>query len=328
MFAAEIDDESIACAADNIKQNQLHDSIELVKANEGDEPFDALSRCGQFETADFSVCNPPFFTDDETDADDAMTMERKRNRTGHRKGANNAKSGVGNELVTAGGEIAFVKRLIRSSRSFSDRIKVFTSMLGHKSSLAPIQNELNAQQICNFATTQFCQGRTMRWAIAWTFQRDLLLRTVPQYGSSVEKRILRHAIDVDANVERTTAKLISILDQLEQTRVNRLQTLPNRRHFHVVAESDSWSKQRQKKRAAAMMEKRLGENGSEPAEKRLKQSPSSESVGDNKPPHLHVLVGVEDDEINLEYLNGCGGIGAAYQLLQFIKNKWSENVRR
>ena len=47
--------------------------------------------------------------------------------------------------------------------------RVFTSQLGKKSSLTPIKKLL--QDICH-VQTEFCQGNTMRWGIAWTFDES------------------------------------------------------------------------------------------------------------------------------------------------------------
>lgn len=344
MFATEINVESIAYAGDNVNRNQLNDSIELIEAGANDvAPFDALDRCEEFERADFSMCNPPFFNDEHyTDAGEPIEADHK-NRTGKRKEANNVKSGTGTELVTSGGEIAFVKRMIDNSWAFSDRIKVFTTMLGHKNSVAAIQNELTARKICNFCSAQFCQGRTMRWAIAWTFRHDLLLRTVPKCGQSTAKKLLRFQIDAGIDFEVAAAKLFTILNELDHSIVDRQQTQPNRRQCHFVAVANSWSKQRRKKRAAAMQreEERTASNGDAlvPAKKRLKINcdtfveRSDENGTREIPPHLHVLAAIDREtfngrdysmEINLEYLNGCGGVDSAYQLLQFVKNKWKE----
>lgn len=339
MFATEITDESIACASENVNQNHLNESIELIKADADDEPFDALNRNEKFTVAAFSMCNPPFFNDEiYTSSGEPLEMDHN-NRTGKRKAANNVRSGSGAELITSGGEIEFVKRMIHNSRSFGDRIKVFTTMLGHKSSLAPIQSELNAQRICNYCTTEFCQGRTMRWAIAWTFHRVLLLRIVPKCGQNTAKKLLRHPIEANTGIEVISEKLITILSKLECSIVDRQQRQANRHEFHFVAERNSWSKQRQKKRAAAMMREKQNESlNSEdavPAEKRQKvdgidfvERTNDDGQRENAP-HLHVVVGVDRDavegnEITLEYLNGIGGVDSAYQLLQFIKNKWKE----
>lgn len=47
-------------------------------------------------------------------------------------------------------------------------------MIGHKSSLEPLLEELKKNDVKSFSQTEFCQGRTVRWAIAWTFTEDKL----------------------------------------------------------------------------------------------------------------------------------------------------------
>lgn len=53
---------------------------------------------------------------------------------------------------------------------FSNNFSVFTTMLGHKSSVNPVKNLIRNVKAKQIAQTRFCQGRTMRWAIAWTFE--------------------------------------------------------------------------------------------------------------------------------------------------------------
>ncbi len=46
-------------------------------------------------------------------------------------------------------------------------------MLGKKSSLSEIRKYLlYEKQIKNISETRFCQGHTMRWAIAWSFSEQ------------------------------------------------------------------------------------------------------------------------------------------------------------
>ena len=47
-------------------------------------------------------------------------------------------------------------------------------MVGKKSSLSKLKQYLREKQVTNMATTEFCQGRTMRWAIAWTFDDKII----------------------------------------------------------------------------------------------------------------------------------------------------------
>lgn len=48
-------------------------------------------------------------------------------------------------------------------------------MVGYKSSLGPLKNELNTIGACAVAEAGFFQGRTTRWGIAWTFDPDIKL---------------------------------------------------------------------------------------------------------------------------------------------------------
>ena len=57
-------------------------------------------------------------------------------------------------------------------------------MLGKKCSLAPLKEELCIQGVPRVTYTELCQGRTMRWALAWSFYDDV---TVPSPPSKQRK---------------------------------------------------------------------------------------------------------------------------------------------
>jgi methyltransferase len=57
---------------------------------------------------------------------------------------------------------------------------MFTTMLGHKSSLAPIILLLKEAGASSWSETEFCQGRTTRWGLAWTFCDNLTVPKLPQ----------------------------------------------------------------------------------------------------------------------------------------------------
>ena len=46
-------------------------------------------------------------------------------------------------------------------------------MVGKKNSLSKIKKYLRECGITNFSTTEFCQGRTMRWGMAWTYDSTI-----------------------------------------------------------------------------------------------------------------------------------------------------------
>jgi methyltransferase len=52
-------------------------------------------------------------------------------------------------------------------------------MLGHKSSLAPIIAFLKEAGASSWSETEFCQGRTTRWGLAWTFFDNFKVPKLP-----------------------------------------------------------------------------------------------------------------------------------------------------
>lgn len=73
-------------------------------------------------------------------------------------------------MVTPGGEVAFVSRMITESLELRDRVQWYSSMLGKLSSVPIIIEQLRKAPIENYAVTEFVQGsKTRRWAIAWSF---------------------------------------------------------------------------------------------------------------------------------------------------------------
>lgn len=60
-------------------------------------------------------------------------------------------------------------------------------MLGKKCSLAPLKEELRIQGVPKVTFTEFCQGRTMRWALAWSFYDDVNVPSPPSKRRKLEK---------------------------------------------------------------------------------------------------------------------------------------------
>lgn len=74
------------------------------------------------------------------------------------------------EMVTPGGEVEFVSRMIDESLHLRQRVLWYTSMLGKLSSVYILIEKLIQCGNRNYAATEFVQGsRTRRWAIAWSW---------------------------------------------------------------------------------------------------------------------------------------------------------------
>ena len=73
-------------------------------------------------------------------------------------------------MVTPGGEVAFVSRIIDESKALGDRCQWYTSMLGKYSSVEIIIENLKAVGVHNWAVKDLIQGnKTRRWSVAWSW---------------------------------------------------------------------------------------------------------------------------------------------------------------
>lgn len=204
MFALESNPASVEHARDNVRQNHMTSRIEVVPQHQQPQQslriFDSLlallaarattASPTTDRIADFCMCNPPFYAADGITA--AFDGIAAANRSGHRpaprlrlcttSSATAAVDASLDELTVAGGETAFVAQIIAESVELRQRIRVYSTMLGHKANVRPVLRLLAELGIRNVARTEFCQGRTTRWAIAWTFDDTIRLASVPATG--------------------------------------------------------------------------------------------------------------------------------------------------
>ncbi|XP_011256451.2 U6 small nuclear RNA (adenine-(43)-N(6))-methyltransferase isoform X2 [Camponotus floridanus] len=154
MIGTEVDKKSIEYAEKCIIKNNLENLIKVVTVNSDRIFKDAVE---DDKIYDFSMCNPPFF---ENDSDERIAKVLP---------PRNAPSGNDNELKTTGGEIAFVTRMIEESVDLGNQIKIYTTMIGRKTDLFSLKKLIRSKNIKNMTWTEFCQGYTTRWGLAWSF---------------------------------------------------------------------------------------------------------------------------------------------------------------
>ncbi|XP_057694197.1 RNA N6-adenosine-methyltransferase mettl16 [Corythoichthys intestinalis] len=175
-LATEVDDICFDYATRNVEQNNLSDLVKVVKVPQKTLLMDALKEETEI-VYDFCMCNPPFF---------ANQLEAKgvNSRNARRPPPSSVNTGGVTEIMAEGGELEFVKRIIHDSLQLKKRLRWYSCMLGKKCSLAPLKEELRKQGVPKVTHTEFCQGRTMRWALAWSFYNDV---TVPSPPSKKRK---------------------------------------------------------------------------------------------------------------------------------------------
>jgi methyltransferase len=202
-IATDIDPESLQSAAKNVELNGWQESISVVRALPSNpdpnvpsswhillgtldvEPSRKISeKSKSFSTATFSMCNPPFFENPDQKV----------------KRVDTVCVATDGELATIGGEVEFVKQMIRESVALKTRISWFTSLLGKKSSLYPILEYLQTVEPLVIESTTFTQGRNSRWAVAWTFNPLVKSSLISERSKSLRYTEKRFLFDTDATL--------------------------------------------------------------------------------------------------------------------------------
>ncbi|KAM5539796.1 hypothetical protein V8D89_006609 [Ganoderma adspersum] len=159
----EIDDTSLEYAQKNVAANRLQDRVSVFPADPNGPIFAPLAQSDV--EYDFTMCNPPFYSSREDVAQSADAKEF---------GPNAICTGGDVEMITPGGEAAFVRRMVEESLNLGHKCRWYTSMLGKMSSLASIVQTLRENKVDNYAISELVQGQTKRWVIGWSF-RDIRL---------------------------------------------------------------------------------------------------------------------------------------------------------
>ncbi|PWY97153.1 hypothetical protein BCV70DRAFT_167544, partial [Testicularia cyperi] len=142
----------------------------------------------------FTMCNPPFYASQEEMAHCADFKAGPPNAVCH---------GTAGEMVTPGGEVEFISRMIDESASAWHEPPAiwYTSMVGKLGSLVPlvqrIKTHMRAGDGCSWG---FCElrhgsgsgrGRTRRWVLLWTWTG---LRLPNHLSRSVKSHVVQHCL--------------------------------------------------------------------------------------------------------------------------------------
>ncbi|OBT43471.1 hypothetical protein VE00_06156 [Pseudogymnoascus sp. WSF 3629] len=152
------DPHSFTFARQNITQNNLSTRIRLLQTDP-DGPLLPLDDLG-LDTIDFTLTNPPFFTSPS----DLLASATLKSRP-----PSSVCTGAPSEMVTPGGETAFVGRMIAESVPLGQRVRWFTAQLGKLGSVATVIAELKKSGVKNWAVGELVQGRTKRWVVGWSW---------------------------------------------------------------------------------------------------------------------------------------------------------------
>ncbi|KAH9966325.1 hypothetical protein BGW80DRAFT_1230306 [Lactifluus volemus] len=178
--ATDIDSVSLLSAQSNIDSNGLSERITLIRADPTGPIMIPLIQDAA-ASFDFCMCNPPFYASKEQLTYSSATKALSPNAIC---------TGAEVEMITPGGEEAFVSRMVSESITLGERCRWYTSMLGKQSSVTALVTLLHDHSITNYALTELVQGQTRRWAIAWSFTDSRLPDDVGRPSAFALRRLL------------------------------------------------------------------------------------------------------------------------------------------
>ncbi|CAH8502253.1 unnamed protein product [Schistosoma turkestanicum] len=252
-FGTESDVRNFSLAKENVDKNNLSKSIKLFHITENTSSLDVVFGGTENTTYLHAVmANPPFFSDtsDAVGSNTCRSLKRPPPKT--------ISSAARHESQTVGGEVYFCIRLIRDSIRYSTRVGVFTIMLGKKSSVSSVRRILHKFKITQISVYEMCQGRIMRWGVAWTFlpnfqfpesdfrrlrklERPPLTLQLPDPVTCLSE----NTVDALLNWLRNEFKQLGmkVLDQKNRAEIGGL-------HLNITATVNTWTHTRRKRREA------------------------------------------------------------------------------
>jgi len=167
-LGSDIDPEALASAARILSSNPgLEEAIQLRLQRRPDRIFQGLLKTG--ETFEVCLCNPPFHASLQEAREGT---QRKWRNLGRDVGGKNPQlnfGGQGRELWCAGGEEAFVRRMIEESSRIPTQCLWFTSLVSKSSSLSGIRAALRQARVVDSRVIEMAQGQKKSRIVAWTF---------------------------------------------------------------------------------------------------------------------------------------------------------------
>ncbi|EPY52343.1 DUF890 family protein [Schizosaccharomyces cryophilus OY26] len=131
----------------------MEDKINLELRSEN---HSLLSKHPSSQEFSFVMCNPPFYGNEEE-------LMNNKERVPYA-----VCTGSKNEMITQGGEVDFARRILQESKYRRD-ISWFTCLLGKKSSLVDVVQDLRNEKIDNYGIYEINLGKTKRWILSWSY---------------------------------------------------------------------------------------------------------------------------------------------------------------
>jgi 23S rRNA (adenine1618-N6)-methyltransferase len=164
----EVDPAAVAAAQRNVARNpRFSGQVDIRRQYDRTAIFRGVITPA--ETFAASMCNPPFHV---SAVAAAAGSQRKRRNLGRGKAVARELNfgGRSHELWCAGGEVAFVRRMIAESAERPGLCGWFTTLVAKRENLPPIQHALRAARVAEVRTLAVAHGQKQSRIVAWRFK--------------------------------------------------------------------------------------------------------------------------------------------------------------
>ena len=168
MVGAESDAKAIEIAKANMHHTKtLQDKVEM--RHQENKSFLLKNIIKSQEQFDFTICNPPFHSSREEAVKGSFRKIKNLGGPMDNKELTLNFEGQANELWCNGGEALFIKRLIKESIMFKNRVKVFSSLVANSNNLLKIEKQLKKVK-ANYHIIPMVRGNKKTRSILWWFE--------------------------------------------------------------------------------------------------------------------------------------------------------------
>ncbi|MDY0415738.1 MAG: 23S rRNA (adenine(1618)-N(6))-methyltransferase RlmF [Gammaproteobacteria bacterium] len=167
-IASDIDAQALASAAATLAANGLETLIELRVQSDKSAFFKGVLRAD--ERVICTLCNPPFHS---SAAEASSGSERKWRNLGKQDPQRRLPTlnfgGKSNELWCKGGELTFVRNMIKESKDYAGQVLWFTTLVSKSAHIRLLQRVLTQVGALDVQVCCMAQGQKQSRFLAWTF---------------------------------------------------------------------------------------------------------------------------------------------------------------
>lgn len=201
-------------------------------------------------------------------------------------------------------------------------------MVGIKRHMKHLVNYLRSHHIANYTTTEFIQGKTMRWGLAWSYHLNLLppkpdlVWTVPNFSPIMSFENLVYSYLQELRLRGL--QWISSSDEVDEEHSGSV--------LEFLAIENTWTGQRRKRRMEMLKHTEMDVS---PPKKSVMQGDhskqSASSVQEDNPILMHAFIDFAREEgaakLMMRFRDGTLGKEGLHQILQYVKNRFEKDLK-